>query len=451
MVKAAAAKADITPPVGVPLDGNVRDKNSRGIHDSLFAKTLVLADGEETVAVVACDLVGLSSDLVEQARQLIEKSTGIKGENVLISATHTHSGPAVLGLLGPKVDESYLEILAQKIAGAVYMAQNNLQKVSIGVGRGTVEGISFNRRIRMKDGSIRMNWEGLPEAEIEGPAGPIDPEVGVVRIDDKEGNPIAFLINFACHAAVLTGDNLLISADYPGYTTRMVEQICPVRWGLSDGGYPGTVALFTNGAEGNINHIDVHNPLQTLRIRGFKEAERIGRILGGEVVKVIERIKPEELAKVRSVSQKIELPLREISEAELQRAREVVEASPGKKLFLVDGVPEEIYARELLKLSQYKGKSALTEVQVITLGDKAALVGIPGEMFVELGLEIKRNSKFPYTFVLGLANDYVGYIPTSAAFDEGGYEVKTASWSKFDRRAGEILVESVLDMLGEDL
>jgi len=114
-------------------------------------------------------------------------------------------------------------------------------------------------------------------------------------------------------------------------------------------------------------------------------------------------------------------------------------------------VPEEIYARELLKLSQYKGKSALTEVQVITLGDKAALVGIPGEMFVELGLEIKRNSKFPYTFVLGLANDYVGYIPTSAAFDEGGYEVKTASWSKFDRRAGEILVESVLDMLGEDL
>jgi len=440
MVKAAAAKADITPPVGVPLDGNVRDKNSRGIHDSLFAKTLVLADGEETVAIVACDLVGLSSDLVQQARQLIEKSTGIKGENVLISATHTHSGPAVLGLLGPKVDESYLEILAQKIAGAVYVAHNNLQKVSIGVGRGTVEGISFNRRIRMKDGSIRMNWEGLPEAEIEGPAGPIDPEVGVVRIDDQEGNPLAFLINFACHAAVLSGDNLLISADYPGYTTGMIEKI-----------YPGTAALFINGAEGNINHIDVHNPLQTLRIRGFKEAERIGRILGGEVVKVIERIKPEELAKVRSVSQKIELPLREISEAELQRAREVLEASPEKKLFLVDGVPEEIYAREIVKLSQYKGKSALTEVQVITLGDKSAFVGIPGEMFVELGLEIKHSSKFPYTLVLGLANDYEGYIPTSAAFDQGGYEVKSASWSKFDRRAGEILVGSVLDMLGQDL
>lgn len=439
MVKAGAAKVDITPPVGVPLDGNVRDKNSQGIHDSLFAKALVFADGKETVAIVACDLVGLSPELVGRARQLIEEGSGIRGENVLLNATHTHSGPAVIALLGPKVDESYLEILARKMAGAVYMAQNKLQEVSIGIGRGTVEGISFNRRIRMKDGSIRMNWEDLPETEIEGPAGPIDPEVGVVRIDDQEGNPIAFLINFTNHAAILTGDNLLISADYPGYTTAMVEQI-----------YPGTVALFTNGAEGNVNHIDVHNPIQTLKIRGFKEAERTGRILGGEVVKVIENIKPEELTKASSSLQRIEFPLREIRQAELQRAKEIAEASRGKKLFLVDGVPEEIYAREIIKLSQRKGKSALAEVQVITLDDKVALVGAPGEVFVELGLEIKRSSKFPYTFVLGLANGYLGYIPTSAAFDQGGYEVKTASWSKFDRSAGEILVAAVLRMLEEN-
>jgi hypothetical protein len=316
------------------------------------------------------------------------------------------------------------------------MAQNKLQEVSIGIGRGTVEGISFNRRIRMKNGSIRMNWEDLPEVEIEGPAGPIDPEVGVVRIDNQEGNPIAFLINFTNHAAILTGDNLLISADYPGYTTGMVEQI-----------YPGTIALFTNGAEGNVNHIDVHNPVQTLKIRGFKEAGRIGRILGGEVVKVIENIKPEELKKVRSLSQRINLALREISQEELQKAKEIAEASRGKKLFLVDGVPEEIYAREIVKLSQHKGKPALAEVQVITLGDKVALVGAPGEVFVELGLEIKRNSEFPYTLVLGLANGYLGYIPTSAAFDQGGYEVKTASWSKFDRSAGEILVAAVANLI----
>jgi hypothetical protein len=231
----------------------------------------------------------------------------------------------------------------------------------------------------------------------------------------------------------LAGDNDLISCDYPGFLYEGVKE----RLGND------VLVIFSNGAEGNINHIDPYDPKQK---RGFEEAKRVGYKLADEVAMIVEDTKTENKIKVSCSSERLVIPRRKISDERLSWAKEILSKWDNKPITLVDGLPDVFYAQEALILKEKENQPLETELQVITIGD-LALVGLPGEVFVEFGLEIKNKSPYKRTFIIGLANDYIGYVPTVNAFKEGGYEPTPARHSQLAENAGQLLVESTCQRL----
>jgi len=440
-LKAGVARVNITPPVGFPQAGfAARKEVSQGILDDLFAKALVLDDGKIRIAMVTCDLLGLDKDVVAEIRHLIEKKTDIKGDNVMIACSHTHSGPAVKdpGYLEERlvagIIPAWFEVLPRTIAGAVQMAARALVKARAGTGEGHSD-IGVNRRLKTEEGvTIGPNPQGI-----------VDPTVGVLRVDREDGSPLAVLVNYACHAVTLGPENLLFSADYPGYMMNTLERL----WGGR------TMVMFANGTAGNINP----------RIRGdYTATKRIGSMLAGEVLKVMETIETKPDVSLRGLQKSIYLPLKKFpsldeAKAELEEKKRSLAKAEGGEVLRQDmsGLSGEVVqakykVRVIEELERLESEEDLqagrlaTEIQALRIND-SALVALPGEVFVEIGLAIKRRSPFERTFVIGYANDmHPSYIPTTESYEEGGYEPR---WAKVDRGADRVIENEVLSLLKE--
>jgi hypothetical protein len=429
-MKAGCHKIDITPNIGTPIGGNIREDNrSRGVHDPLYANFLYLTDGQENLLFIGLDIIGIFESFGRKMKEGIYERTGILPSSIVLFATHTHSGPDVMEAFKDEYDPfvtAYIEDLTRKLVEGASLCTQDIWIASVGVGKGREDTLSFNRRILMRDGSLRMNWEDLDPSEVDCAAGPIDPDVFVVSLIDERKAIRSILVNFTLHTAVLVGKDWQISRDFVHSLTERLEE----RYGKD------TVVLFANGAEGNINHLDVSNPRQP---RGFEEAERIGSRLAGKVADIVQTINYSDSIALKSISKIVSLPRRTIIDVQAQEALQLLEKSSWKVPSLLDGVPDEAYAKEILALKRNPSENLETELQAVRLGDHA-LVCLPGEFFVEQGLEIKEQSPFPNTLILGMANDYVGYVPTERAFAEGGYEVKTARTSQLTPLAGEIVV-----------
>jgi len=433
---AGAYEIDITPPVGIDLAGYFNVRKADNILDNLYAKSTVLKVDDTEVAITSCDLCVIPRELVLRIRELASGWSGISKDNIMVSATHTHTGPVTAGLLAGEVDSGYVDLLTRKVATSIFMAKKNLREAIIKVGRGKEDSIVFNRRYLMKDGTVVTN-PGKLNPDIVKPAGPVDPELLTVLVESTEGDPIALMVNYANHIDTIGGTG--ISSDYPGVMDRILKRFL--------GDIP---VLFLNGAEGNINHIDVNDPTPQ---GGYGEAERIGKILAGAVIKVLSKMDSiRERLKIKTSLLKI--PLRKPSKEDIERAKRLlseVAESKSKELTAFDLAKgsieiERVYAKEILLLSQLDRDLEELELQSISLGD-LALVGIPGEPFVEIGLAIKEKSPFRYTGIVSLANGYSGYIPTEKAFDEGGYEARLARSSKLYKGAGEEIVKEVINLL----
>ncbi len=399
-LKAGAARVNITPYAGINLTGfGNRRRGSDGIHDDLYARALVMDDGATEVGIVSCDLLNLDENSVISIRERAQELTGMDGENILVSTTHTHSGPLTSPLRGfGKLDREWVSVLEKKIAGAIFMAHSRLQEARIGAGKGHAE-ISVNRRER-RDDRIVLGVN---------PGGAIDYEVGVVRVDDAEQRPLCVAVNYACHPVVLGGDNYLISADYPGYAMGLLEQA------------RGGNAMFLNGTSGNINPIG----------RGtFEEAKRSGTILGAEALKACEAVSTSDEVELGMAREMVELNSGELpSEDELEKLieRRKGEIKASGRVFDMDREIILTWAYDALRMVRSGRKSAVVpvEVQALRLGE-IILVGIPGEVFVEIGLGIKEGSPFEHTYVTAHTNGCIGYMPTKQAFEEGGYETHSA-------------------------
>ena len=435
MFKMGLAQKDITPPLGTPIAGNFReDYGCKGIYHRLYARALVIDDGSTKVGIVMTDLAAVTHEIVRSCRQKIKETTGIEPDRIMIAATHTHSGPDVGSLpLGQRLNDTTLNMIQSQIANAVIEAYRNSFPVKIGFKSGKEDTIGHNRRMRLKDGTVHMNWEKPDPCQIDKILGPIDPEVGVIKVEDMKGKLLAVFVNYTCHPAILAGDNEFISADYPGFLYERVKE----RLGKD------ILAIFSNGAQGNVNHIDPYNPHQK---RGFEEAKRLGYKLADEAVRIVENTKTDNEIKVSCSSEKLVIPRRKISDERLSWAKDILSKWNGKPVTLVDGLPDEFYAREAFILKEKENQPLETELQVITIGD-LALVGLPGEVFVEFGLEIKKKSPYKRTFIIGFANDSAGYVPTVTAFKEGGYEPTPARHSQLAENAGQLLVESACQQL----
>jgi len=436
-LRAGAAAVKITPPKGAPLAGYYYNRAAEGVHDDLYAKALVLEQGETRVAFVVCDLISLSRPIVEQARRLITDSSRVRGKNVMMSATHSHTGPVLRGVStrnaaqGGEEDVAikYAEELPGLIAESVKLAADRLTNALLSAAIGYEDGLSFNRRFFMKDGTVAWN-PGKLNTNIVRAAGPIDPDVAVLLVQTPDAKtPIATYVNFAMHPDTVGG--LQISADYPSALSRLL------------GEYMGTgmLTIFANGTCGNINHVDVKwkDPQ-----KGHHEATRIGTILAAKVLQAYKKVEPVS-GLLRARSEIVKLPLPIISEAEIEEARRIARIPADTKTpqpqFL-----ERVKAYKVLDVMARDRKPHEVEVQVIALGDEVAWVSLPGEIFVELGLAIKKASPFRYTFIAELANGSVGYIPNREAYAQGAYEVVS---SRCAEGSGEMLVQSAIHQLKE--
>jgi len=432
-LRAGTAEVDITPPVGAALAGSYTNRYATGTHDPLHAKAVVVEQGGTKVAMVACDLVSLPRELSEDARAIVAKKIGLAGDHVMISATHAHTTPVILtnpsryNLEGePKrIAEEYTKDLPAKIADAILRANAALQPVQMRAGVGEETTLGFNRRYFMKDGSVGWNPANL-NPNIARPAGPVDHGLPVLYFESADEKPVAAYVNFGVHQDTTGG--LLFSADY-SYTLGKILK-------LAKG--DDFFTLFTIGAAGNVNHIDVSRRQPQ---GGYTEAARVGAVLAGDVLKTIQTA-PVVAAPVIRVSDRIvKIPVPRYSETEIAAAKRVQASfgKPGAAPFL-----ELVKAARVLELNARHGEPLDAEVQVFTFGDQVAVVGFPGEMFAEFGLTLKEDSPFPVTIVAELANGAFTYIPNRIAYEEGNYEPTS---SRLPEGGGEMLLDSAEEQL----
>jgi hypothetical protein len=433
-LRVGAAAVVINPPEGTPLAGYYSQRGSKAVLDDIRAKAIVLEVGDTKAALVVCDLISLPRHVVTEARRQVEATTGIPGAHVMISATHTHTGPVIAResaldeLVGATSDlgRRYTERLPELIARSVAEAHKRLAAARASAALGREDGLSFNRRFHMKDGSVSWN-PAKRHPDIVRPAGPIDPDVGVIYFDTPKNAPVATYVNFAMHPDTVGGEG--VSADYPGVLSKL----------LADYRGPDMLTVFANGCCGNINHRNINWPDAQ---KGPREAHRIGTVLAAAVLRTTPDLKPVAADTLRIKNEVVKLPLAPVTDADVATAKDVVKrAKDPKTTFL-----EKVKAFKVLDVAARDGKPWEVEVQVVALGDQLAWVSLPGEVFVELGLAIKKASPYRHTLLAELTNGSIGYIPDKPAYSQGNYEVESARCAA---GSGEMLVEAALRLLGK--
>jgi hypothetical protein len=407
------AQADISCAVGTPLGGNARtDKAARGVHDPLHATVAVFELDGRQHAMVGLDLLSAPTPLVDAIAGAIESRTGIPASCVFVSATHTHSGPDVGR--GHGMDEHDYSLVDEwecvavpSIAAGAAEAQSAAVPATMRIATTEVPGLSFNRRLIHRDGSTRMNWEGVPPDDVLGARGPIDPSLLVLAFYDDAEAPLGAVVHFTLHPAILVGHEWLVSADYVAEASGLVSQAL--------GGRP---VLFLNGALGNINHLDFRNRGRAI---GFSESARVGSALGRAAVEAVAGSNgPEVLDLVCFRDLTVTLEQRTVGRERYEAARTLLASSSGD-VEALDGIPPEAYARWTVTAG--RGLTPLLDVRIAVLRlQEVVLVYVPFEVFVEFGLLLR--DAFPQSLVkvVSPANGYFGYLPTAVAFAEGGYE-----------------------------
>ena len=450
--KLGAAKTGMTPPKGSIIGDSYGIRVSEGVHDELYIKTLVFEQAGQRVAFITLDVISLPHLLVMKSRALIHKQTGIAVNNIILNATHLHAGPQmnplfwdVVGGSAKLKSQEYTHKMPELILESVESAISKIQPVHVSIGNVQETSISFNRRFLMKDGTFKTN-PGKLNPNIVRPAGPIDPSLSMVYFESLDKKPVAILVNFALHVAVVGGNNF--SSDFPGVMSDLIGKVKGEE----------VVTVFTNGTSGNINHIDVSNSNQ---LSGFDESERIGTILADRVLNALNSLRPIPITSLKATIQAVNLPVfKVVEQLEMIWAKDVISKFGKPK---GSGFADVVSAWRILDLVKYQGGldtrhnstttvpltvdgSALeSEVSVIAFGDQMALVGFPGDAFVELGLGIKLNSPFPFTIVSEQSgNGTLSYIPNKKAFPEGQYEVNSA---RYRSGGGESLVDAALETL----
>ena len=476
-LRAGVAKSDIT-------------TNAKGvrINDPLFAKALVLDDGKTKVAIIAMDATAIGGigdikdDFLPTLRSRVQKDLGIPGCNVLVNASHTHPPGRLLCDEADQVDRTF---------DAVRRAVENMTTVKIGAGVGHEDRICMNRTLRLKDGkcwTIRHGNPCPPDEEVAG-VGPIDPEVGILRVDRLDGRPLAVVYNYACHPylGVPRGG---VTADYPGFASKVIEET------LGD----GAMALFLQGAGGDITQVlykDVNRPrdaepqgtmlgLSTLKaLRGIKTASASLQVILEELalprkddfdecVKSLEAEQDRLLKSLRGTSLNIKtfLPLYmkyalhpdapsyysyrylqadkmgtdEMSAIDAQNRGHIAK-------YLRNIHTMEQLARIQDQIATLRRHQAInteageptvsTEVQGIKIGD-FVLITSPAEVLVEVGLNVKKASPHEYTFMAAFSNGYIHYGPPASAYGKRGYEVTECllapAWQAlYEKKANEVL------------
>lgn len=407
-LRAGAARTDITPPPGVDLWGYFdRAGPATGTLDPLFARVLVLDDGRQTIALITLDLGrSFGPPQIAWLRDKARRQHQVR--EVMLIASHTHSGPVIEDSYDDGLPEWERRAL-EKIADSIGEAVSKLKPARIGVGLGQTV-IGHNRRVAQSDGSIKMLWRNSTGQQT----GMIDPTVGVIRVDDAQGNPLAILVNYACHPVIFGPDNLRYSADYPGAMAKFVETSF-----ANSRNQP--ICFFLQGAPGDINPMMDKTPLAE---NADAVKIEVGEQLGREVTRVAQGIKTEAPAnpEVAYLSEELRFQNR----WDLEKLRQMMNFA----------FPPALAKR----YQRYVTAEILTPVSTLVINKQIAIVGLPGEPFVGLQLLLKQRSPIAATFMTGYTNGYYGYFPTISAAVAGGYGANTFV-TRVEIGAGERMVD----------
>lgn len=412
MLRVGLAKRDITPPPGLPMAGYTdRPGPAEGSHDSLWARALVLDDGRTRAAAVVADVIGFEGSVVERLRRGAARC-GVPGSHLLVAGTHTHSGPA--GLTGV-LDESVVERTVDGAIAALAAASADLEPATVRLGLAPAPAVGANRR--------RQD-------------GPADDEVRVLRLDRPQSRRHGALINFACHPTVLSRTNLLYSADYPGYTVGDMER----RVG------PDALTIFANGACGDLS------TRFTRRAATFEEAQRLGRLVADGAWRAWMSAVTVEPMPIAAATHRVTLPARTLptpadaerslaaARADLERGRR--DGTSGGTLRVLETTLQG--AERTLDLARRGIGPVEAELQALRVGS-VILLGMPFELFTDLAAAIRSRTD-PAVLIIGYANARLGYVPTRAAYDEGGYEVGV---SQLAAEAGDLIVDAAARVVRE--
>lgn len=415
---AGAATSNITPGLDVILDGPIMQIGpGKHVHDELHARCLVLDDGTTRIAFAVCDVTMIGTEIVQDAKRLIEAATGLAPDHILISATHTHSAPRAIEMGLGEVNRHYHEFLAHRIADGIRRAINQLAPAKVGWGRGQKPDYVFNRRWFVKaeleppnpfSGPADQVATNPPPASIIRPAGPVDPELFVLSVQHADGRPLALLANYGLHyvGGLSPGH---ISADYFGVFADRIEQLLG-----ADRQDPPFVGIMSNGTSGDVNNVDLRDALRARASYG-----RMCEVADGiaqETVKIMRGIRYRDWVPLSVRTSVLEVGVRRPDEARMQWAREVsTHAKSDQRMSR-----PAIYAREALQLAKYPPTARLT-LQAFRIGE-LGIGAAPCEIFAETGLAIKRHTPLEATFIVELANGYGGYLPTPEQHGWGGYE-----------------------------
>ncbi|MBA7609949.1 hypothetical protein ES703_17152 [subsurface metagenome] len=433
--KAGAAKIKITPPIGLEMSGFAhKERTASGKDSELYTRALVLSDNNAKVAIASCDLLFLEKRYTHQICEKVENETGIPAKNIMICASHTHSGPQMsyylFGKTIPAKNKNYTEKVVDLISKSIISATENLAEAKVGISSGQmIDGFAENSRYLLKDGTIAL--VDFTRDEIVRATGPVDPEVGVIHIRGQDKRSIAILYNYSCHACTYAENRYF--ADYPGIASDLLEKKF------------GGIAIFTPGACGNIHPVEAWLSEDALS-KCSKAVERNGERLARKISDIIQSKNVYSKVGIDSLQEEVSVPLRKFTRLEEEDIKKTLDHQNFSK-----EIKEKILAtyRDEFKWLKGRNKDTVnTLLQVVMIGD-GLLVGIPGELFVEFGLKIKGELKNYKTFIVELANDWIGYIPTTQAFKLGGYQTWTANSSKVSDRAGELLVEKSLKLVAK--
>jgi hypothetical protein len=418
-LRAGAATSNITPALGCSINGGMTDRQARHIHDELHARALVLDDGRTQLALVVCDSCALPGAVIDAAKHLAHGHTGIPPAHMLVSATHTHSAPTAVAVFQSEPDAEYAAFLILRIADAIRRASNNLAPARIAWGSGSVPAHVFNRRWRMKPGTIPPNPFGrvdevqmnppVGSPNLVEPAGPTDPQLSLLAVVGERGEPLAVLANYSLHyVGGVPAEH--ISADYFGaFAVRLGELL-----GVSPWQDPPFVGIMSNGTSGNINNIDFLHPRPPRA--PYEQIRLVAGDVAAEAHRVFQMLTFRDDVVLGARECRMALERRLPTADELAEARRTLAAGEGMPLTTLP----EIYARETLLMAELPAQVE-TVVQVLRVGE-LGIAALPCEVFVETGLLIKQHSPLPATFVISLANDYAGYLPTPEHHRLGGYE-----------------------------
>ncbi|NLZ64663.1 MAG: hypothetical protein GX902_12745 [Lentisphaerae bacterium] len=438
---------DITPPLGTMRAGNYRRMYISGIAGPLKVRAAVFEQDGCKVGFAGVDCCTLSQEVIAQALDFAAVQGGLKLDYHIISASHTHSGGAVssffdLALLrqaDPKVaallkdspvpDQWFTDWVARQLGTALVMADKKREEAWLNIGTGQEDSMIFNRRFRLRDGRAYTH-PGILNPDIVEAAGPVDPQVGVIGAWREDGSLIGWLLNYSCHGTTYSGSSA--HGDWYHFAEETLQKL----FGTASAG------VILNGPCGDVTQV---NNQAAGNYFGLEISRRLGFLVGAEAAKVLVRTPIRKWEKIAGCRETLMLPRRVPTPESLQKAWQDIAQSPDNP-----NAPDAMFARERLLAGELARLQPEREVSLtaIQLGS-AVLLANPAELFTSLALKVRKNSHFPVTMLVELANDSIGYVPDAEAFDRqsgGGYETVLTAYSNLHPEAGEQIASTLSQM-----